>query len=224
MSGMLKKYLALGIGIALFVGIGGYLFLVRQGALPAFRDIDLGNGIIIKDVPVGTDISISTSSAPTPPSLTRPISISTSMSADVAALYKKKIQDARAALQAEGNASSFDTWGTLGTLYQEVGDYEGARQVFVYLSAISPKNIVSFNNLGILYHFYLKDYPKAEENFRRAIQNDPTYILSYRNLFDLYTLSYKVHTSAAADIIEEGLKKNPNNPDLLQLKAQLNAQ
>lgn len=212
------------IGIVLAMGV--YSVLASRGYVPSIwsstpsvRDIDLGNGVIAKDVPVGVDVSLTNSSSSTQPSLSRKITTASSVSAEAAPIYKKKIEDAQAGLRK--NTQSFDGWILLGTLYQQVGDYEGARQVFEYLSAIAPKNTVSFNNLGILYHYYLKDYPKAEANFLKAIENDPTYVMSYRNLFDLYSLSYKTNTTAAADIIKRGLKSNPNNQDLLNLQEQL---
>ena len=100
-------------------------------------------------------------------------------------------------------------------LRKTIGDYAGAREAWEYANAIRPGNYVSFSNLGDLYHYYIKDYPKAEENLLQAIKNEPSHIGSYRALVDLYTQSYTEKLGEVPSVLSDGLKKNPDNYDLL---------
>lgn len=112
------------------------------------------------------------------------------------------------------NPSSFENWIDLGLNRKAIGDYKGAAEAWEYASLIRPGSSLPFNNLGDLYHYYLKDYKKAEANFLKAIKVDESYTLSYINLFDLYNLSYKKDTNKAEVILLEGLKNLPNDINL----------
>ena len=149
---------------------------------------------------------------PPAPSLNRKITYSEAFSSEAQKIMNQKFVDLRARL----NKSSLDTdaWIELGLRYKQVGDYQGAKEAWEYVSILSPKNIVSFNNLGDLYHYHLQEYPLAEKNFLQAIKNDPKYTLSYINLHDLYRLSYGILTTKATDILKQGIVANPNAIDL----------
>lgn len=162
---------------------------------------------------VGGGSSGASVTLPPAPSLERPFQAPASYSAEAAAILIKQHKDTVGSLKADN--SFLQNWIGLGTLYKIAGDYEGARIYWEYASLISPKNIVSFSNLGDLYHYYLKDYPQAEKNLRQVITNDPTYIVGYRNLSDLYRLSYKTDTALAADVLKQGLDKNPGALELM---------
>lgn len=106
-------------------------------------------------------------------------------------------------------------WIELGTWRKFVEDYEGARIAWEYAAAISPTSPIAFINLGDLYHYYLKDYKKAEDNFLRAVNSDARFTDGYLRLFKLYTESYKMNTSAAPDILKRGIENNPSAQDLI---------
>lgn len=132
-------------------------------------------------------------------------------------IYRKQIKDVTDILKIDSGL--FNSWVELGGLWKQIGDYEAAREIWEYAGVLAPENNVSFFNLGDLYHYYLKDYTKAEKNFLIAKDNNPLYTPVYRALFDLYTLSYKQNTSVAVDVLLEGLASNPNNLDLTILLA-----
>jgi len=119
----------------------------------------------------------------------------------------------------KSNTDAFDNWILLGSYRKIAGDYEGARDAWEYASAISPLNYGSFSNLGDLYHYYLKEYPLAEKNLLISVKNNPENIAGYRDLYNLYTQSYKEKINEAPKILLSGLSKNPNNLDLLVLLA-----
>lgn len=152
------------------------------------------------------------------PDLDRPIVFSATMSPEAQAILKANIETVINDLKKD--SSQANKWLSLGINWKIVGDIEGARLAWEYAAALEPINSVPFFNLGDLYHYYLKDFAKAEKNFQQAIANDPSFIQAYRSLFELYTLSYTEKAHLADDILLEGLKKSPNNVDLLVTLAQ----
>lgn len=151
------------------------------------------------------------------PSLDRVVTADT-LQADLRNQLISQIKETSATLK--NNTGYFDGWIMLGSLRKMAGDYEGARDAWEYASAISPSNYVSFGNLGDLYQYYLKDYPRAEKNMLTSVKNKVDNIAGYRNLYNLYTQSYKKKISEAPKILLLGLSKNPNNLDLIVLLAQ----
>ncbi|MDP6587385.1 MAG: hypothetical protein QF535_22245 [Anaerolineales bacterium] len=111
--------------------------------------------------------------------------------------------------------TSYGNWLSLGLQRKIAGDYEAARDIWEYANILSPNNSISYHNLGDLYHFYLKDFPKSEENFKIAINHSPGAASYYINLHNLYKLSYKQDTTEAVNVLLIGIEVNPNNTDLL---------
>ena len=146
------------------------------------------------------------------PDYKKPIVFSPDATEDFKKIMTERIN--RNITDLDKNNNSFEAWIDLGINRKMINDFEGAVEVWEYVNIIRPDNIVSFNNLGNLYHYELKDYVKAEENFLKAIENDKNYIISYTNLADLYRFSYKTDTNSAEKILLEGLKNNSNDISL----------
>ena len=140
------------------------------------------------------------------PDLNRAIKITAEMNDDAKKIATAKIQDL--SNQLKKDSDNLENWLVLGVYRKIIGDYEGAKEVWEYASIIRPQNSVSFNNLGELYAYYLKDNKKAEENYIKAIENDPSAIYIYRNFFDFYRYVAKDVTKARA-ILEKGIATNP---------------
>lgn len=182
---------------------------------------DLGNGITatgpgkIELVPIDEGTP--------PPSLTGELVFASTLSPEVKAALQAKEDSLIAELKRTPNR--LDLWLQLGLYRKMAGDYIGAKEAWEYVSKTGAPNItyIAYGNLGSLYLDVLKDYPKAEANYKAAIAINPTFIDYYRNLYVLYSSLYKTNTRAARDIIDAGLKANPNHPDLLKLKAELEA-
>ena len=119
------------------------------------------------------------------------------------------------------NPDFFNGWIQLGLLKKVIGDFEGARDAWEYASLISPKNSLSFANLGELYWRYLHVYPKSEINFKTSIQNDPTSVGTYVSLSDMYFYSFKEKSDFADDILLQGIAVNPHSMDLTKALARL---
>lgn len=125
----------------------------------------------------------------------------------------KRSKDASAFLKQNGGRT--DYWFELANVRKDLGDYQGALDIWTYLTKVTPDNHISYLNIGNLYHYQLKNYPKAEEYLLKATKLAPKYILGYRDLSDLYRLSYQRETMKAAEVLKVGLEFNPNHTDLL---------
>lgn len=121
----------------------------------------------------------------------------------------KELKDLSSQLKSEPNY--LQGWLQLGILRKYLGDYEGASLAWQYATLLRPNDFIAFSNLGDLYHYYLKDFPKAEKYLRKAVDIKPDYVAGYENLFNLYTLSYKEKINLAEPVLLEGIKKNPSD-------------
>lgn len=168
------------------------------------------NPVTITPIPVPSN---SGSGLPPHPVINRAVTVPASFSAEAKAIILANIESTRAKLRA--NPKDLAVWIDLGLEYKAIDEYAAALEAWEYVSLMSPTNIVSYNNVGDLQHYIFKDYVRSEMNFLQAIHNDPHYVLSYLNLYDLYRLSYKQDTSKAEDILKQGIKENPKAIDLL---------
>ncbi|HVZ75668.1 MAG TPA: hypothetical protein VG934_00090 [Candidatus Paceibacterota bacterium] len=163
-------------------------------------------------------INVNIPPAVTPPSLSHVVVYSADLPIDARATLATNIASTTANLKLDPSNSRL--WLQLAANYKVAGDYHAAESIWIYLTKVIPRNYVAFADLGDLYQNFLKDYPKAEQNYLAAISLKPDDIDLYYDLYLMYSSQYKTGTSAAADIVAEGLKNNPDNPTLVQLQQQ----
>lgn len=149
------------------------------------------------------------------PGLTRPFPDTSKIDQSFVAKYEGYIKTTIENLKKDG--TSFYDWIDLGFERKQIGDYEGAKEAWEYVSLLYPGNSISFGNLADLYTNFLKDYAKAEINYKTAIKNSPSNVNMYTNLFGLYILEKK--NTEAINLLKEGIAKNPNTFDLQVLLA-----
>jgi tetratricopeptide (TPR) repeat protein len=125
---------------------------------------------------------------------------------------RQKVADIKTALTE--NSAAMSKWLELAAYYKASEDYEGAEEILQYVVFRWPADEYAYANLGELY-VQTKNYEQAEAHYRQAIGLKPAFIPVYRSLHDLYRLWYKTDTTAAVDILHEGLEANPGNTDLL---------
>jgi arylsulfatase A-like enzyme/Flp pilus assembly protein TadD len=81
-----------------------------------------------------------------------------------------------------------EAWNYLGVAYWNKGDFEEARKAYEHSLALDTNYPLAVNNLGSLnLSVFLKSkdpqaYARAVENFKRAIDLDPTYASAYNGL------------------------------------------
>ena len=141
------------------------------------------------------------------PDLDRPINITADMPQEAQAIYRKKIEELSAELK--NNPDLFNDWLDLGIYRQNIGDYEAAKECWEYAGKIRPNNSTSFQNLGYLYGYYLKDNKKAEENYLKALANGPEQVYIYRNTYEFYRYVIKDDIKAK-EILKKGIEANPD--------------
>lgn len=118
------------------------------------------------------------------------------------------------------NPADFYAWLDLGIYQKMAGDYEGVIISWTYVGRLAPTDYISRGNLGNLYAYYLKDLAKAEVYYKQAISYGPTQAILYIQLAEVYRDLFQDKAKARA-ILDQGLSKIPNDPNLLQLKASL---
>jgi tetratricopeptide (TPR) repeat protein len=154
------------------------------------------------------------------PDLDRPFTITEQYPEDI----KKQMEEsyANAVEELRDNPSLKSRWLEVAVLRKNVNDFEGAEEVWLYIveSKEWEGDTTALNNLGDLYQYYLKDFPKAEVMLRTSLERNPAEIAVYKNLHDLYRYRYKQDTSSAEEILLEGLDMNPETLlDLLVMLA-----
>jgi len=221
---------AAALAIIAIIAIAGYFFIYRTPNAPASGTSASSTPITttIGGVTITGDATVTevTTKPVQAPDFRIPLTFNDSMSAEVRAALIRQFEATVKIL--EGNKLSFDAWINLGTLRKTTGDYVGAEADWKYVASLYPKSTVPSDNLGGLYLDFLKNYPKAETYYKLSIANDPQDINAYQQLISLYTVygypSAQAGKDKALALIEQGLKANPDNQTLLDLRTQLQAQ
>ncbi len=112
------------------------------------------------------------------------------------------------------------SWLDLGLYQKMAGDFQGAVLSWKYVSDVSSSDFISLGNLGDLYAYYLKDKNLSETYYKRAINNGPKQAYLYLQLAGVYKDVFKDLNKANA-IIDEGIKKIPDDKSLVQYKTSL---
>lgn len=92
----------------------------------------------------------------------------------------------------------------LGLKRQSIGDYVGAVKVWEFAGLVFPKNYITFQDLGFVYGFYLKNYTASEKNYLISLENDPTNTQIYLDMVDIYNFSGQ--TEKTPTFLKTGLK------------------
>jgi tetratricopeptide (TPR) repeat protein len=154
------------------------------------------------------------------PNLDRPFTVTEQYPEDIKTQMEESY--ASAVEELRGDSSLKSRWLEVAVLRKNVDDFEGAEEIWLYIVENSEweGDTTALNNLGDLYQYYLKDFPKAEVMLQKSLERNSAEISVYKNLHDLYRYRYKQDTNSAEEILLEGLEKNPENTlDLLVMLA-----
>lgn len=113
---------------------------------------------------------------------------------------------------------NFEAYFEIGWVKAELKDFQGAEQAYQKSLSINPNNLVALNNLAYVY-IQLKNYSRAEESFLKSLKLNPHYIHTYISLVDFYQNYYTEKKSEIEKVLLEGLKKAPENENLLLVLA-----
>jgi tetratricopeptide (TPR) repeat protein len=216
---VLRNFLVTVVAL-LVLGAGLYMYLHRVGNKGAVSSQastttqTLSDGTVLSGLPPGATVTEVDEPVLKEPDYTKPLVISQPLDANVQAALKAQFESVKSTLAKDNK--NFDAWIRLGTLRKIAGDYQGAAEVWEYTLQLYPNNVVSYNNLADLYMNFIKNYPKAEADFKAAIALSPKTVDFYRSLFYLYRDIYKDPAKAEA-IREQGLKNVPDSAELQSL-------
>lgn len=147
------------------------------------------------------------------PDLSRPYAAPSRLPESVRKESEAKYAAAVASLRED--SSRWNAWMEVAVYRKGSDDFKGAEEVWLYVTERWPADPTAYANLADLYANHLTDYPRAESYYKQAISLKPDNIAAYLNLHDHYRLHYKMGTSAAPNILLEGLARFPKNVDLL---------
>ncbi|MFH0873453.1 MAG: hypothetical protein V1846_01285 [Candidatus Komeilibacteria bacterium] len=136
-----------------------------------------------------------------------------SLTPEVRQLFQQRFEETKVKLQ--GDPEIFSEWLYLGVLKKGIGDYEGARDVFIYAGQLRPQSSTPFANLADLYTYFLNDPSKAEENIKKAIANDPNDYNLYLSLADIYRYKFSERQGAYEQTMLDAIAKFPDNANLI---------
>ena len=95
------------------------------------------------------------------------------------------------------------------------GDKEGALADYLSLLEEYPNDLLLLNNTAVLYSD-MGDWEKSEEYYLRLLEAYPTLTQGYRMLAYLYQYRFDDGEAKALALIEEGLIKTDNDPNLIR--------
>lgn len=151
------------------------------------------------------------------PNLDRPIEVLAPLPIDIAKQTTALLYEKIAILKA--NPNDVQTWIVVGSLRRGIGDQDGAKEVFNYVTLRWPDLAVPWHNLGELYRYDYKNLVKAEESYLEAIKRSKGLIDSYVALDEMYRSQGKVALSIS--ILTKGIDANPTSNTLLLRLARL---
>ncbi len=114
--------------------------------------------------------------------------------------------------------NTFSPYVELALAKTDLGDRDGAAEVYRTMNQRFPGNYLSYQNLGKLYEDAGK-YDMAAEQYLIAIQNGPRIVSLYRNIVNLYTYHLKSRASDIPRILQNGLAISPESADLTAMMA-----
>lgn len=202
--------------IILGLAIGGVYLLNSPEAQPE-GTVDLGAGeaeIEYGNGATSTVVVIPAGQVPKPiPSLTRSFVPGAPFTQEEKKILLDKKEEY--VVRLTENPGDINAWIQLGILRRYVMDYQGTREAWEYAIKLSPRAAVPHKNLADLAMYDLHDNALAEKEWKIALELDPKDIMVYRDLFTLYTIAYKEKAHLAPEILFQGLKVNPDAPDLM---------
>lgn len=183
----MKKYIVLGIVLAALVG-GGVWIGINTGY------------VALPQAPVRQ------------PSLDHEAAFARGVSKETEDMLRSKVTLDQDALKKD--STNLDAWLDLAIQYKQGGDISAAVQIWKYLDTAFPQQSTSAFNLGVVYHQNLKQYDRSEKSYQEAIRRDPNAPIGYLGLHELYRYSYKQNTTAAVDVLLEGMKRIPMDANI----------
>lgn len=132
---------------------------------------------------------------------------------EVIKYYEDKFNEVKASLQE--SPDDYSNWLYLGILKKGVGDYEGARDCYLYVIQIKPEISNSYANLADLYANFLNEPQKGLAMMQKALELDPNDVNFYLALAEIYRYRLPGQESMYETVMLDAIQGFPNNPNLI---------
>lgn len=100
-------------------------------------------------------------------------------------------------------------------LKQRLGDFEGAEKTYFQILELRPEDYIPWLNLGTIYE-QRKEWEKARDAFKKAIEVNPSYVPTYRRLADVYWFHLPEEKEEIEKLYLDGLESTNGHPDLMR--------
>jgi cytochrome c-type biogenesis protein CcmH/NrfG len=131
---------------------------------------------------------------------------------EIVKIYQAKYEQVKILL--EKNPDSFNEWLALAVFKKGVGDFEGARDIYLYCQKIRPNSSVPLVGLADLYLYSFNDAGKAEAYLKQAMTIDQNDYFLILRLAEIYRYKMPGKEALYEQTILGGLQKFPDNVDL----------
>jgi len=109
------------------------------------------------------------------------------------------------------DTKSSPAWFTFGKTKEFLNDHEGAVLAWEIAFKIQQYNFVTAMNLANNYQYFIKDYPKAELYYNKALELRPDFTSAYEGLMDLYRYNWKEKNSEYESLVLKAIEKDSAN-------------
>jgi len=187
-----------GVGYYIWQDISNRAPIDSETAPPGEESENNGTAVITEVEAIDPAISV--------PILNRPIVIAVPMSEAQKQSTKAHMESVIAELREE--ATLYNNWLELGVYRKLIGDYEGAEEIWKFMTVHWTDDPVSYSNLANLYREQLQDLSKAETYSLLAIEKAPHLFNYYYHAYELYRFVLK-NDAKAREILMKGKERNP---------------
>lgn len=115
---------------------------------------------------------------------------------------KKKIQD---------NPSDAQSWFDFAHHKEYLNDHAGAAAAWEKAFELQPLNFITALDLGNMYQYFLKDYPKAEYYYKKSLEIHAGFTSAYEGLLDLYRYNWQGHSDKYEPTALDAVKNDSAN-------------
>jgi len=132
---------------------------------------------------------------------------------EVIKYYEDKFNEVKASLQE--SPDDYSNWLYLGILKKGAGDYEGARDCYLYVIQIKPEISNSYANLADLYANFLNEPQKGLAMMQKALELDPNDVNFYLALAEIYRYRLPGQEAMYETVMLDAIQGFPDNPNLI---------
>ena len=109
------------------------------------------------------------------------------------------------------NPDDANAWLRFGNLKEFLNDHEGAIVAWKQTVRVQSVNFIAVLNIANNYQYFIKDLPKAEEYYRRALEIDKSLTQGYQGLIDLYRFNWKEKRGELEQLLIDGANNDAPN-------------